>query len=66
MFLMLFFYPGVNQNIVDEDHIKVTEVPHEHLIHEIHEIGGGIRKSDGDHGILVESIPDAKHYLGNI
>jgi hypothetical protein len=53
---MLFFHLGVNQNVVDENHDKLIQVLHEHLIHEIHEIGRGIRKSEGHHGILVESI----------
>jgi hypothetical protein len=66
MFLMLFFCLGVNQNIVNEDHNKVIQVLHQHRIHEIHEIGGGIRKSEGHHGILVESILGVKHCLENI
>jgi hypothetical protein len=66
MFLMLYFCLGVNQNIVDEDHNKLIQVLHKHLIHEVHEIGWGIRKSKGNHSILLESIPGAEHYLRNI
>jgi hypothetical protein len=66
MFLMLFFCLGVNQNVIDENHKKLIQVLHEHLIHEIHEIGRGIRKSEGHHGILIESIPGLERCLGNI
>jgi hypothetical protein len=63
---MFFFCLGVNQNVVNENHNKLIQLLHEHLIHEIHEIGGGIHKSKGHNGILIESIPGAKHCLGNI
>jgi hypothetical protein len=66
MFLMLFFYLGENQNVVDENHDKLIQVLHEHLFHEIQEIGGDIRKSKGHHSILIGSIPGAKCCLGNI
>jgi RNA binding exosome subunit len=66
MFLMLCFRLGVNQNIVDEDHNKLIHVLHKHLIHEVHEIGWGIHKSEGHHGILIESILVVEHCLGNI
>jgi hypothetical protein len=66
MFLRLSFHLGVNQNVVDENHEKLIQVLHEHLIHEIHEVSRGIRNSEGHHSILVESIPGAKHCHGNI
>jgi hypothetical protein len=66
MFLMLSFRLGINQNVVDENHDKLIQVFHEYLIHEIHEIGRGIRKFEGHHDILIESIPGAKCCLGNI
>jgi hypothetical protein len=47
MFLVLCFRLGVNQNIVDENHNKLIQVFHEHLIHEVHEIGWGIHESEG-------------------
>jgi hypothetical protein len=66
MFLMLVFHLGVNQNIVDEDHGKLIQVLLKHLIHEVHEIGWEIHKSEGHHGILIESILGAKCCLRNI
>jgi hypothetical protein len=66
MFLMLYFRLRANQNIVDEDHNKLIQVLHKHLIHEVHEIGWCIHKSEGHHDILVESISGAERCLGNI
>jgi hypothetical protein len=66
MFLMFCFRLGVNQDIVDEDHNKLIQVLYKHLIHEVHEIGGGIGKSEGYHSILVEFILGAEYCLGNI
>jgi hypothetical protein len=37
-----------------------------HLIHEVHKIGWGIRKSERHHGILIESIPGVERCHGNI
>jgi hypothetical protein len=66
MFIMLFFYLGVNQNVINENHDKLIHVLHEHLIHEIHEIGEGIHNCKGHHGTFLESILGAKRCLGNI
>jgi hypothetical protein len=60
MFLMFFLCLGVNQDIIDENHNKLIQVLHKHLIHEIHEIGRGIRKPKAHYGILIKSIPGAK------
>ena len=64
--IMLFFILGVDQNIVDENHDELVEVLHEHLVHEIHEIGRGIGQSEGHHGILKKSIPCGEGSLGNV
>jgi hypothetical protein len=66
MLLMFFFGLGVNQNVVDKYHNKLIQVFHKHRIHEIHEIGWGIRKSEGHHDILIESIPGTKSCFLNI
>jgi hypothetical protein len=66
MLLMFFFGHGVNQNVVDKYHNKLIQVFHKHLIHEIHKIGWGIRKSEGHHDILIEFIPSMKNCFGNV
>jgi hypothetical protein len=30
---------GINQNVVDEYHDKLIKILHEHLVHQIHEVG---------------------------
>jgi hypothetical protein len=42
MLYVLFLGLRIDQDIVNEDHHKLVEKLHEHLIHEIHEIGKGI------------------------
>jgi hypothetical protein len=39
---MLLFRLGINKDVIDEDNDKLIQKLHEYLIHEIHEIGGGI------------------------
>jgi hypothetical protein len=39
---MLLFRLGINKDVVDEGNDKLIQKLHEYLIHEIHEIGGGI------------------------
>jgi hypothetical protein len=45
MTLMFFFGFGVDKNVVDEDNDKLIQKVHKDLIHEIHEISGGIGQS---------------------
>jgi hypothetical protein len=63
---MLFFCLRVNQNVINENKDKLIQVLHKHLIHEIHEVGRGVRKSEGHHDILIESTPGVKCCVGNI
>jgi hypothetical protein len=46
--------------------MTLIQALHKHLIHEIHEIDGGICKYEGHYGILIEFIPGAKRCLGDI
>jgi hypothetical protein len=39
---MLLIRLGIDKNVIDEDNGKLIQKLHEYLIHEIHEIGGGI------------------------
>jgi hypothetical protein len=66
LLLMLVSGLGINQNVINKYHNKLIQVFHKHLIHEIHEIGWGVRKSEGHHGILIESISGMKCCIGNI
>jgi hypothetical protein len=39
MFLMLSIILGINQNVFNVYHNKLIKIFHEHLIHQIHEVG---------------------------
>jgi hypothetical protein len=39
MFLMITIILGIDQNIVDEYHDESIKILHEHLVHQIHEVG---------------------------
>ena len=63
---MLFFIFGVDKNVVDEHNNKLVQTLHEHLIHEIHEIGRSIRQTKTHHGVLVQSVTGGEGGLRNI
>jgi hypothetical protein len=39
---MFFYTSGVDKDVIDEDNDKLIQLLHEHLVHEVHEVGGGI------------------------
>jgi hypothetical protein len=45
MLLMLFFIPGVDQDVIDEDHDKLLQVRHEYRVNQVHEMCRGIGES---------------------
>jgi hypothetical protein len=47
MFLMITITLGITKNIVDESHDKSVQILHEHLIHQIHKIGGALVSPNG-------------------
>jgi hypothetical protein len=63
---MFFFRLGVDQNVVHENHNKLIQVLHKHVIHEVHEIGVGIHMLEGHHSVVTESILGAERCLGHI
>lgn len=66
MIRMFFLRLGVNQDVVNEHYYKLVKLFHEHLVHKIHEIGGGISQSECHDQQLVESIASGKSRLGHI
>jgi hypothetical protein len=66
MFCVLFLRLGVDQNVINEHHHKFVKELHEHLVHEIHEIGRGIGQAKGNHGVLKQTVAGGKGGLGNI
>jgi hypothetical protein len=44
---MFFLAFGIDENVIDKDHDKFIELRHEHGVHEVHEVGWGIRETKG-------------------
>jgi hypothetical protein len=49
MFGMLFLVFGIDKDIIDKDHYEFVELRHKHGVHEVHELGWGIRETKGHH-----------------
>ena len=65
--LLMFFYSGqIDKNVIDEYHHKLIQLLHEHLVHHVHEVGGGIGESKRHNGELILPIPSDKGCLGNV
>jgi hypothetical protein len=45
MLHMLLFTPGIDQDIVNEDHDKLVQLRHEHRVHQVHEMCRSIGES---------------------
>jgi hypothetical protein len=66
VFGMLFLAFGIDENIIDKDHDKFVELRHEHGVHEVHEVGGGISESERHDQELVKTITSGKSGFRNI
>jgi hypothetical protein len=49
MFGMLLLVFGIDKDIIDKDHYEFVELRHKHGVHEVHEVGWGIRETEGHH-----------------
>jgi hypothetical protein len=63
---MLFLHFGIDQNVINEHHYKFVKELHEHLVHEIHEVGRGISQAKGHHGVFKQAVAGGECGLGNI
>jgi hypothetical protein len=45
MFGMFFLVFGIDEDIIDKDHYELVELRHKHGVHEVHEVGWGIRET---------------------
>jgi hypothetical protein len=63
---MFGFCLGVNQNVVNEHYEKLVEILHEHFIHEVHKIGGGIGQPKRHHGVFIQSVTGGESGFGDI
>jgi hypothetical protein len=47
MFGMLFLIFGIDKDIIDKVYYEFVELRHKHRVHEVHEVGWGIRETKG-------------------
>jgi hypothetical protein len=66
MFGMLLLIFGVDEDIIDKDHYEFVELRHKHGVHEVHEVGWGIRETEGHYHKLVETITSGESSFRNV
>jgi hypothetical protein len=63
---MLFLCFGIDQNVINEYHYKFVKEFHEHLVHEVHEVGRGVGQAKGHHGVFKQAVAGGERGLGDI
>jgi hypothetical protein len=53
---MFFLVFGIDKDIIDKDHYEFVELRHKHRVHEVHEVGWGIREAKGHYQEFVKTI----------
>jgi hypothetical protein len=66
MFGMLLLIFGIDDDIIDKDHYEFVELRHKHGVHEVHEVGWGIRETKGHHQELVKTITSGESSFRNV
>jgi hypothetical protein len=66
VFSMFFLSLGIDENIIDEDHDKFVELRHKHEVHEVHEVGWGIRETKGHYQELIKTIRNGESGFWNV
>jgi hypothetical protein len=66
MFRMLFCSLGVDEYVVNKDYDKLIKLWHKHRIHEVHEVGWSIGKTERHDQIFIQAISGREGCLWNI
>jgi hypothetical protein len=66
VFGMFFLAFGIDENIIDKDHDKFVELHHKHGVHEVHEVGWGIRETKRHYQELVKVITSGESGFRNV
>jgi hypothetical protein len=66
MLCVLFLGLRIDQDVLNEHHYKFVEELHEHLVHEIHEVGRGIGQAEGHHSVFKQTVAGGEGGVGNI
>jgi hypothetical protein len=66
VFSMFFLALGIDENIIDKDDDKFVKLCHKHGVHEVHEVGWGIRETKRHYQELVKTITSGKSGFRNV
>jgi hypothetical protein len=63
---MLLLVFGIDKDIIDKDHYEFVELHHKHGVHEVHEVGWGIRETKGHYQELIKTITSGEGSFRNV
>jgi hypothetical protein len=66
VFGMFFLTFGIDENIIDKDHDKFVELRHKHGVHEVHEVGWGIRETKRHYQELIKTRTSGESSFRNV
>jgi hypothetical protein len=66
MFDMFFLVFGVDEDIIDKDHYEFVKLRHKHGVHEVHEVGWGIRETKRHYQELVKTVTSGESGFMNV
>jgi hypothetical protein len=66
MLHMLFFTPGIDQDVINEDNEKLVQLQYEYGVHQVHEMCRSIGESKQHTKILIQPVPGGESGLRNV
>jgi hypothetical protein len=63
---MLFFTLGIDQDVINEDHVKLVQLRHEYRVHQVHEMCMSIDEPKRHNQILIQPIPSGESGIRNV
>jgi hypothetical protein len=63
---MFFLAVWIDQHVINEDHDKLVQLCHEYIVHQVHEMRGGVGQPEKHHQTLIEAISGGESDFGNI
>jgi hypothetical protein len=66
IFLMRFLILRIDQDVINEDHIKLVQLCHEYGVHQVHEMSRSIGQPKIHHQILIETVSSGENSHQNI
>jgi hypothetical protein len=66
VFGMFFLIFGIDEDIIDKDHYEFVELRHKHGVHEVHEVGWGIRETKRHYQEVVKTITSGESGFRNV